>query len=129
MFGTPTHSNKENDALYASLNEQTAQLLAEGKSVIFDTNFNFVKDRLYLRTIADRCGAETTVIWVATPKTVAKARAVRDSNLRNGYKFLMSEGEFDTIASHLEPPSKDEKVVKIDGVKLDRAALIQLLKQ
>ena len=39
----------------------------------------------------------------------------------------MTETQFDAIASKLEQPGKDEKVIKIDGTKLDEAALMQQL--
>src|SRR5579884_1737250 len=45
MFGQPQHTPVENNQLYGRLNQKTAELLAAGQSVIFDTNFNFYKDR------------------------------------------------------------------------------------
>ena len=127
MFEQPVHSGAENEQLYAHLNELTGQLLGEGKSVIFDTNFNLLKDRQYLKNIAQQNGAETIIIWLTTPKEVAKARAVDEANLRNGYTSMMSEAQFDTIATHLEPPTEDEKIIKIDGTKLDEQELMRLL--
>ena len=44
-FGAPTYSHEENLELYDYLNELTSELLRTGQSVIFDTNFNFYKDR------------------------------------------------------------------------------------
>src|SRR4051812_27656689 len=60
MFDVPTHSREESHILYDHLNERTAQLLKEGKSVLFDTNFNFYKDREHLRCIAADNNAEAT---------------------------------------------------------------------
>jgi predicted kinase len=45
MFGQPTYSEAENDELYGYLDKQAAHILNQGKSVIFDTNFNFLIDR------------------------------------------------------------------------------------
>ncbi len=126
MFGQPTHSSEESKQLYASLNERADELLGQGKSVIFDTNFNFKKDRDHLRSIADRHHAETIIVWIVTPKELAKQRSVHDQNLRNGYEFLMTDEDFERIASHLEPPAEDEKIIKIDGTKIDRQQLVQL---
>jgi predicted kinase len=126
-FGQPTHSPDESLQLYEHLNELTDRLLGEGQSVVFDTNFNFRKDRDHLRQIADKNDAETMIVWMVTPKQLAKQRSVHDQNLRNGYEFLMTEDDFERIASHLEPPSKDEKIIKFDGTKIDRQQVIELL--
>jgi hypothetical protein len=47
---------------------------------------------------------------------------------RNGYSASMSGEQFDAIVAKLEPPAEDEKVIKIDGTKLDREAVINLVK-
>src|SRR5476651_1675338 len=64
MFERPTHSASESKQLYDRLNERAAQLLSEGKTVIYDTNFNFYGDREKLRAIANKYDAQTKVIWV-----------------------------------------------------------------
>lgn len=128
MFAEPTHAKTESRRLYDNLNRQTDKLLSEGRSVVFDTSFNHRHDRDLLREIALKHGAETVVIWLTTPVEVARQRAVHAEVVRNGYDFSMTPEQFERIASHLETPGKDEKVIKIDGVKLDREALKELLK-
>lgn len=127
MFDQPTHSEQESLRLYDQLNQRTAQLLADGKSVVFDTNFNFYADRQKLRDIAKHQGAETVVIWMVTPEHIAKDRAVYATVSRNGYDASMSEEKFDQIVSKLEAPGSDEKVIKIDGTKLDRQEVMSLV--
>lgn len=127
MFESPTHSQNESDQLYAYLNNLTEQLLGEGKDVIFDTSFNFRKDRNHLREIAERQNAETTVIWVTTDKNISKRRALEGGNTRNGYDKPMTKKQFERIAQHLEPPAENEKVIKIDGTDVDSQELLGLL--
>lgn len=127
LFGEPSHSEEESLKLYDALNQKTAELLAEGKSVAFDTNFNFKADRDKLREIAAKYGADTTVIWMTTPAAIAHTRSVHAPELRNGYMQGMSHEEFNAIVSKLEEPGEDEKVIKIDGSKLDPAAAISIL--
>lgn len=127
LFDQPTHSEQESLQLYDQLNRQAEELLATGQSVVFDTNFNFYADRQKLRNIAARHGAETIVIWMVTPESIAKERAVYTTTGRNGYDAGMSEEKFKAIVSKLEAPAKDEKVIKIDGTKLDRQELISLV--
>lgn len=129
MFEQPVHSKEESLQLYDRLNQWAEELLKEGRSVIFDTNFNFYEDRQKLRDIAARHSAETTVIWMTTPKEIAKERAVYATISRNGYDAIMSEERFDQIVSKLEPPRENEKVIKIDGTKLDSQTVLTLFRQ
>jgi predicted kinase len=128
MFGEPQHNRQENDKLYGYLNEKTDQLLASGQSVIFDTNFNFYKDRQHLKEIAGKHGAETVVVWVRTPKELAKKRAV-ESEFDSDTRLFgnMSSEDFERIAGHLQEPDENEKVIKIDGTDLDLDEVQRLL--
>lgn len=129
MFGTPDHSHKESKKLYAYLNSSTDKLLAAGKSVIFDTNFNFYADRQHMREIAEKYNAQAVVVWVNTPLEVAKTRAVLESEGKATRIYgNMDEATFLRIASHLEPPQEDENAIKIDGTKVDSGTVKQLLK-
>lgn len=128
LFKHPTHSREESKELYDQLNEATDYLLDQGKSVIFDTNFNFRSDRDRLRAIAKSHGADTYVVWIATPKEVARRRAVEQSHGQDTRLYgNMSLADFERIASHLQPPDEDENVVKIDGTELDSEALLKQL--
>lgn len=128
MFKTPTHSHSENITLYNALNERTRTLLETGQSVIFDTNFNFRKDREKLRRIAAKAGARTVVIWVKTPKDLARTRA---TELSHGQQTRvwgnMPVAHFERIAGNMEPPSADEQPVIIDGTAIDRTDVIAAL--
>jgi predicted kinase len=127
-FGKATHSAAESEQLYKDLNDHTDHLLASGCSVIFDTNFNFRKDRAYLRSIADKYGANLVTIWLSTDLATAMKRAIHDDHRhRNGYHQVMSESTFNNIANRLEIPDDSEKVIKIDGKDLDKAELLRQL--
>lgn len=128
MFGNPSHSFEESRQLYDVLNKQAESLLKSGKSVIFDTNFNYRADREHLRAIADSAGADTKTIWITTPREIAYHRAVHDSEGRETRQFgNMSESEFNTMADRLEPPDESEKVIKLDGSQLDISELLKQL--
>jgi predicted kinase len=128
MFPTVTHSKSESDQLYQALNERTGKLLSEGKSVIFDTNFNYRKDRDHLRQIASQWGAQTLIIWMQTPRDIARDRALHDSHReRNKYESAMTDADFDRLTDHLEPPAEDEHFIKIDGTSIDEAAVLRQL--
>lgn len=127
LFEQPTHSEEESLRLYDRLNRQAEDLLAAGRSVVYDTNFNFYADRQKMRDIAARQGADAILIWVDVPKEAAKRRAVNVRDSRNGYLISMTEDQFEAIAAKLEPPAEGEKFIKINGLKLDRQEVLQLL--
>jgi predicted kinase len=127
MFPEPSHARDESIQLYEYLNHRAAELLAEGNDVIFDTNFNFYEDRELLREIARTNNANVVIIWLTTPVEVARQRAVCPPDTRNGYVVGMSDEQFDSIVSKLETPRKNEKIIKIDGTKLDARQALDLL--
>lgn len=127
LFPNPTHAPEESAELYDKLNAATDYLLRQGRSVVFDTNFNYLADRQKLRDIASSNKAKTVVIWLTTPLETARKRALHSEVLRNGYDYHMSAQQFDDIVQKLEPPTKDEKIIKIDGSELDVTALKQHL--
>lgn len=127
LYDKPTHSVAESTELYNKLNDAAGYLLEHGKSVVFDTNFNFYEDRQKLRTIADHYGATTLIIWVTTPNALSKKRAVAAETTRNGYDINMTAEQFDAIVAKLEPPRKDENFIKIDGTNIDEEAVTRLI--
>lgn len=119
LFPNPTHSQAESTELYKILDDRTDTLLSEGKSVIFDTNFNFRSDRDLLRRIAAQNGATSKVIWVQTPREVALQRAQHiDHANTNRYTDTMTEADFIRLTSNLEPPTDDEQPIILNGQSL-----------
>lgn len=128
MFVEPTHDLTESQKLYRHLNSKTDKLLRQGKSVVFDTNFNFYKDREHMRRIAKGAGADIKLIWIQTPKELAKHRAVNDSHDKPTRLYgNMSEAVFERIAGHLEPPRPEELPIIFVGEKLQKTEVIHKL--
>ena len=125
MFTSPDHSIEESRQLYTELNARAERLLAEGNSVIFDTNFNYYADRQHLRNIAEKYGARCVVVWVNTPLELAHKRAVHEAEGEETRLYgNMSDTDFDRIVGRLEPPKEDERVIKIDGTNLDQTSVL-----
>lgn len=125
MFTSPDHSIEESRQLYTELNARAERLLVEGKSVIFDTNFNYYADRQHLRNIAEKHGVQCFVVWVNTPLELAYQRAVHEAEGEDTRVYgNMTEDDFNRIVSRLEPPKDDEKVIKIDGTNLDQQTVL-----
>jgi predicted kinase len=128
LFNDPDHSVQESHELYERLNAATDYLLNQNKSVVFDTNFNYFADREKLREIAKKHDALTVLIWVNTPREIAKKRSVETKESRNLYEMQMSSGQFESIAGKLEPPKENEKPIRINGTKTDKKEVLTKLK-
>jgi predicted kinase len=116
MFGRPLHTQSENQKLYGHLNQVAEDLLTHGKSVIFDTNFNFFRDREHLRQIAAKHGAQTKLVWVTTPHDIAKERATNAGSHDTRVLGDMPPEQFERLAGNLEPPHDTEQAITINGI-------------
>jgi predicted kinase len=124
----PTYSDQENKELYGHINEMVKDLLVASNSVVFDTSFNYFKDREYLREIAKNHGAETVVVWVQTARETSKNRATQDAE-QQAYRLLgdMTENDFDRLSDSLEQPKPSENAVLMDGTKITKDYVKQQL--
>lgn len=129
-YGTPTYNHGENLDLYAHMNQMTAELLAAKNDVIFDTNFNFYKDRQHLRQIARDHNANVRLIWVTTPEHIARQRAT-DGAHKTHTRILgdMDHDTFERLSSELEPPHDDEPYITLDGSTVTKETVKALLNQ
>jgi predicted kinase len=131
-FTHPTHIHEENLKLYAALNQETENLLKQGKSVIFDTNFNFYKDRKKLRIAAAQAGARTVLVWITTNKDLARERATAHPG-GHGHETRvwgnMPVERFERIAGNLQEPTEAEHPIRLDGTHIDEAMVAQALEQ
>ena len=128
MYGTPTYSHEENLHLYDRLNTETEQLLRSGKSVIYDTNFNYHKDRELMRAIAERAKAQTVLIWLHVPEHIALERATDTTN-HESTRVLgnMPPETFRHIVGNLEKPENNERAVILDGTKITKEYVAEKL--
>ncbi len=127
-FGEPTYTHQENLSLYNELNKVAENLLAEGKDVIFDTNFNFYKDRQHLRDIAKKQGARTIILWLTTSKELAKERATDNAHMQDT-RILgnMPVEAFERMSHNLEPPQRDEIYVEVSGTNVSEQSVKEML--
>ncbi|HSH55480.1 MAG TPA: AAA family ATPase, partial [Candidatus Limnocylindrales bacterium] len=128
MFDSPTHSPAESKRLYTYLNQKAAHLLAQGKSVIFDTNFNFYQDRQLMRDMAARHGADCTLIWVQADPQLAYKRASENIE-QQPTRVLgsMAAEAFERITNKLQPPEQSEQPIILDGTKITPAYVAEKL--
>lgn len=130
MFQNPTHGQEESAKLYSVLDKKVRQLLSQGKNVVYDSNFNFRKNRDSLRQLATRENAKTTVVWITTSKNLARQRAAQESE--GGETRIwgnMPLDEFERLARNLQPPLESENPLKLEGISLTKETLAKALKE
>lgn len=129
LFQPVRHSQDESLKLYEILNTEVEGLLTEGKSVIFDTNFNYYRDRQHLRQLAAGCGAEVRLVWVQAPLELARERATK-LPIKHDHRIWgnMPVDDFERLAGQLEPPHADEPFVTLDGQHITAADVKKALK-
>lgn len=127
MFDRPTFSADEHDKLYAALDAQTEQLLSEGKSVIYDANLNRYQHRQEKYEICEKSHAEPVLIWLQTPRALAKERAMHDSRKQLIPKQETAADMFERIADIIEEPTANEQAIALDGSNVTRESVASAL--
>jgi len=127
-YPEPHYSEEENQKLYQKLNDQAAKALQNGQSVIYDTAFNHYTDRKKLRAIAQEAGAETVIIWVQTPRDIARHRAL-NADLHTATRILgsMTDAIFGRLSDKLEKPRDNETTITLDGTQLTKSYIAEKL--
>lgn len=123
LFAQPQFSEAEHQKLYTHLNTRCQDLLKAGSSVIYDANLNRYEHRQEKYDIANQLGVKTVLIWVKTPKALAKERATHKERSRFIPKHETAPAMFDRIANIIEPPKADETAVIIDGTHITKEAV------
>lgn len=118
LFPKPTFTQAEHDELYHYLDHKTEELLKDGKDVIYDANLNRLEHRKTKYDICERTGAEPVLLWLQTPRDMAKERAAHTSR-----QHLWPPGEtpqqmFERIAGVIQEPEANEPYIKVDGTKV-----------
>lgn len=124
----------QNNELHSYLNEQTSKLLAEGKSVIYDTSFNRFIDRERMYHIADQNGARTVLLWVQVDKSIARDRATRNTKQQETRILASALGDmdvqtFERLSNKLESPHADEHPIVIKGLHVSPETIRSALEQ
>lgn len=129
LFVKPCFSQEEHDRLYGIIDHNLEHLLECGMDVVYDANLNRRSHRAEKYTLAEKYGASVVLWWVTTDKSLAKKRRIEEQD-----ELLLPEGEsseemFERIASIIEAPDDNEKVIKIDGTDIQPDTVRTLLEQ
>lgn len=127
LFPKPKFDQAEHDQLYEHLDNLTVEALQAGQDVIYDANLNRLEHRKQKYDICRQVGAESVLIWVKTPKELAKDRASHTSRQHLWPENESPDEMFDRIAGLIETPSSDEPHIEIDGTKVSASYIKQKL--
>lgn len=118
MFPHPSFSDAEHSQLYRLLDKRTEESLRAGKDVIYDANLNRYRHRKEKYDICARNGTQPVLIWVQTPKELAKARATGSHRANLVPSNESSHEMFERISRVIEPPHPNEPYISLDGTKI-----------
>jgi predicted kinase len=128
MFGE-TYNPTDSKLLYEMLNKRAEELLEAGKSVIYDTNFSYFKDRELMRGIAGKHQARAVLVYLTTSKEISMERAVGNQSHQATRQYTnMSEADFELIDSHLEVPRPSDHAIELNGIGLTREIVEQAIR-
>jgi predicted kinase len=128
LYPNPQFTQQEHDELYNELNLRTQNLLKAGKSVIYDANLNRYKHRQEKYQICQQLDATPILLWVQTPRDLAKARAVHETRAHLVPNLETPHSMFDRIADLIEEPGPNEPYIVLDGTKITNKYIISKLK-
>src|SRR3989344_3199087 len=78
MFPKSRFSQNEHNSLYSELDAQLVALVNHGHSVIYDANLNRHIHRAQKYELLQKYGCRAVVVWVQTPKDIARERRIED---------------------------------------------------
>lgn len=119
LFPNSTFSQAEHDELYKELDEQLVQTMKTGHSIVYDANLNRQIHRQEKYDLADRYRYKIVLVWVKTPRQIARQRRIEDL----AHHHLVPPNEtplamFERTATAFEEPSNNELYIEVDGTKV-----------
>src|SRR6266568_9058324 len=127
LIEAPTFSQAEHDVVYRTLDYLSELLLGKGVSVIYDANLNRFRHRQDKYAICEQAGAQAVLLWIKTPRDLAKERALHEDRAHFAPKDETLEGMFERITDVFEPPQAGEAAIPIDGIHIDAEVVRQAL--
>ena len=128
LFTKSSFTQEEHDKLYGELDGQLDRIMGMSKNVIYDANLNRHIHRQEKYDLAKKYEYKTVLVWVQTPKEVARRRRVEEA----AHHHLVPSHEtplemFERSAKVFEQPEGQEEYISLDGTKLDQDYVLSAL--
>ena len=127
LFPEPHFTQTEHDALYRTLDLRAEELLHAGKDVIYDANLNRYQHRKDKYDICQRTSATPKLLWVQAERDIAKERSLHDSRQHLWPPDETPSSLFDRVADVIEEPGPAEPYIAVDGTKVTKEYIQNLL--
>ncbi len=113
LFDDPQYTDAENQVIERLMDYMLEETFRAKGSAVFDSENSVRKTRLERSADAKKLGVESLIVWVQTDVSTASTRAAKRDGRKPGdkYTFDMNGQTFDTLASRMTPPSREEAVV------------------
>lgn len=113
LFDDPQYTDAENQVIERLMDYMLEEVLRSGGSAIYDSENPVRKNRLEKMATAKKLGADSLIVWVQTDVSTSFDRASKRDRRRPGDKFAfdMNGETFDSIASKMTAPSREDYVV------------------
>lgn len=130
MIEEPTFTADEHRMVYRAMDYIVGQLLQQGRSVIYNANFNRYQTRVEKYTLAKDCHARCIVFWVQVPFEVAKERVLmRQHEIPADKQRRDPLANLRALQATFEPPHSHEPVITVDGTKPYAEQLVDIKSQ
>lgn len=121
LFKKPRYTLAEHKTVFEEMDKRAGRFLPKGKNVIYDANLTKRRFREKLRNIAVKHGAQYLLLWFQIPVNIAISRILRRKKLKSEfekkYQVPIDKWVVLRIKKAIEPPTKTEPYVIIDGTK------------
>jgi predicted kinase len=127
LFEKPTHSARENAALFSALHEAARVLLVGGTVVIIDATSIVERDRRHLYRLASDAGARLAIACFDAPRRVIEERLRRRAF--DGDPLDSSTADitiYDRMAPRFRLPARDHWLIDTSDSEAMEAALTQI---
>lgn len=118
LFSPPQYTVDEHQALSKEMDKMAEGYLCDGKSVIYDVNFNKRVHRTRIEELARRTGAEYRLVHIVTSPDIALERLLirgKDGKQDPELYRPINLDIFHKMKDELEYPDDTEEVIRIDG--------------
>jgi predicted kinase len=122
------HTWKYQQQVIGAMQYAVGQILEAGYPVIYDSNHNSVKGRVPMHEVARKSDAVSITVWVKAPLELAKER-VLERAAQGGMHKVFGIDFVDRMANNLQPPTKDELAIELDGTQTEKEQRASFEKQ
>jgi len=120
LFEKPRYDKQENDVVDQLMNYMSEEFLIAGLSVAYDAGALSLKQRRSLHALANRCHAQSILVWLQMDAETAFARNIRRDRRRADDKYTAGwdRTTFEEIIGRMQNPAHGEDYVVISGKHL-----------